>query len=453
MTTRRRPLIRAVALVRALAVLAVIMPMPTAAQKVVNIWHTEPNPKTKAVIDEIIKDFEKANLGIKVVQEAIGWGDLDKKMQAALASGALPEAAHGTTYVERSLAAKGLLRPLNDVIESIGENDIFDVVKKLDFNTKDKKYYGIAHAVGADLLVYRKDFMREVGLDQEKAPATFAEFKQMLVKLTDKSKGRHGLSLAGPGFFINEDLYMWVGSNGGRLFDEKGRPTFTEKSVLEVLEFWKELNDCCLPPDWLSRDYLATFADLATGKAAMIMGWGRGSGYFEQYAPDVVANGDIGVFSTKPIGPSGKTFLTQLDCEPWMIFKNSKHPEEAAAFLKFFYKKDNYLKYIKSAPVHFFPITKSLWQDPEYKSVEDFKKWDFWVTAQHVVIDKHEPKPGMITQWEDLDLPFIAEIAGSTILVDMVTDVVRGGKTPLEAAQRAQQRAETLITQLGYKRW
>ena len=151
------------------------------AQKVVNIWHTEPNAATKAAVDEIIKDFEKANPGIKVVQEAIGWGDLDKKMQAALASGAFPELAHGQTYVERSLSAKGLLRPLNDVIESIGENDIFDVVKKLDYNPKDKKYYGLAHAVGIDLMVYRKDFFREAGLDPEKAPATFAEFKDMLV--------------------------------------------------------------------------------------------------------------------------------------------------------------------------------------------------------------------------------------------------------------------------------
>ncbi len=104
-------------------------------------------------------------------------------------------------------------------------------------------------------------------------------------------------------------------------------------------------------------------------------------------------------------------------------------------------------------PVHFFPITKSLRQDPEYKAIEEFKKWDFWVNAQHEVVEKYEPKPVMITQWDDLDLPFIAEIAGSTILIDMVTEVVKGGKTPLEAAQRAQQRTETLITQLGYKRW
>ena len=256
-------LLRVLPLVLSMALGSWALSVPASAQKVVNFWHTEPNPKSKAAIDEIIKDFEKANPGIKVTQEAIAWGDLDKKMQAALASGAFPEIAHGQTYVERSLSAKGLLRPLNDVIELIGENDIFDVVKKLDYNTNDKKYYGIAHAVGTDLIVYRKDFMREAGLDPENAPKTFAEWKEMLTKLTDKAKGRYGLSLAGPGFFINEDLYMWVGSNGGRLFDEKGRPTLTEKQVLEVLAFWKELNDCCLAPDWLSRDYLATFADLA----------------------------------------------------------------------------------------------------------------------------------------------------------------------------------------------
>ncbi len=428
---------------------------PALAQKVVNIWHTEPNARTKASIDQIIADFEKLNPGIKVVHEALAWGDLDKKMQAALASGALPEAAHGQTYIERSLAAKGMLRPLNDLVESIGENDIFDVVRKLDYNTKDKKYYGLGHAVGVDLMVYRKDMMREAGLDPNKAPVTWREWIDQLKKLTDKSKGRYGLSLAGPGFFINEDVYMWVGSNGGRLFDEKGRPTFTEKPVIEMLEFWKELADCCLAPDWLSRGYLDTFADLATGKAAMILGWGRGTDYFDQYSPDVVAKGDIGVFTSKPHGPSGRpgVFLTQFDCEPWMVFKGSKHPEEAVAFLKFFYKPENYLKYIQTVPVHFFPITKSLRENAAYKATPAFDKWKFWIDAQHLVIDKNDPKPLMITQWSDLELPFIAELANSTILVDMVTDVVRGARSPEDAARRAQQRAEVLITQLGYKTW
>ena len=439
----------------AMAAIALLGMAPAMAQKIVNVWHTEPNARTKAVIDVIIADFEKANPGIKVLQEALAWGDLDKKMQAALAAGSFPEVAHGQTYIERSLAAKGLLRPLNDLIESIGEDDIFPVVRKLDYNEREKKYYGLAHAVGTDLIIYRKDFMREAGFDPNKAPATWREWVDMLKKLTDKSKGRYGLSLAGPGFFINEDVYMWVGSNGGRLFDEKGRPAFTEKPVIEMLEFWKELADCCLAPDWLSRGYLDTFADVATGKAAMILGWGRGTDYFEQYAPDVVAKGDIGVFTTKPVGPSagGKPFLTQFDCEPWMVFKNSKYPEEGVAFLKFFHRPDNYLKYIQSVPVHFFPITQSMRKNPQYLATPAFQKWKFWVDAQQEVIEKYDPKPLLITEWKDLEFPFIAELANSTILVDMITDVTRGQRSPIDAAKRAQLRAEQLITQLGYRKW
>jgi multiple sugar transport system substrate-binding protein len=332
-------------------------------------------------------------------------------------------------------------------------HDIFDVVKKLDYN-KDGKYYGLAHAVGADLIVYRKDFLREAGIP-EQAPKTWREWLDQLKKLTvDTPKGkRYGLTLAGQGFWTNEDLYMWVGSNGGQLFDEKGRPTFTEKPVLETLEFWKELSDCCLPPEWLNQDFLGSIADVAVGKAAMLFSWGRASGYFEQYAPDVVAKGEIGVFASKPIGPSGTEFLTQFDCEPWMIFKGSKNPEEAAAFLKFFHQKENYLTYVKSVPIQLFPITKSMYADPVYQAVPEIQKWKFWVDAQRAVIEKNEPKPLLITKWRDLDLPFIAEIAGSGILSDMVIDVIKNGRTPIDAARRAQQRAEVMITQLGYKTW
>jgi ABC-type glycerol-3-phosphate transport system substrate-binding protein len=427
-----------------------------ATAKTLSVWHTEPNARSVAVIKEIIEAFEKANPGTKVEQEAIAWGDLDAKMQAALAAGAPPDIAHGQTYVERSLSAKGLLVPIDEVIKAIGEDDIYPVVRKLDHHSG--HYWGLAHAIGTDLIIYRKDFYRAAGLDPDKAPATWAEWLAQLKKLTVDTNGdgkpdRYGLDLAGPGFFINEEVYMWAGSNGGRLFQDNGRPNLTSPPVLEMLGFWKQLHDCCLPPEWLSHGYLDTFANLATGKAASILGWGRGTDYFEKYAPDAVAKGDIGVFPTKPVGPSGQTFLTQLDCEPWMVFKDDDGAKEEIEFLKFFMRPDNYRRYIQTVPVHFFPITKSMQADPQYLATPDFQKWKFWVDAQQNVIANHDPKPLMITDWKDLDLPYIQEVAGSGILIDMVTDVVKNGRAPQDAAKRAQDRTEQLITQLGYKRW
>ena len=430
--------------------------LPASAQdKTITMWHTEPNAATVAAMTEIIAAFEQENPGVKIEAEAIGWGDLDAKMQAALAAGAPPDMAHGQTYVERSLSDKGLLVPIDPVIESIGEDDIYEVVRKLDYH--DGHYFGLAHAIGVDLLIYRKDFYREAGVSEE-PPATWDEWLEQLKKLTVDTNGdgrpdRYGLDLAGPGFFINEDLYMWVGSNGGTLFDEQGRPTLTSKEVLETLAFWKELNDCCLPPDWLSHDYLDTFANLATGQVASIVGWGRGTGYFEQYAPEVVEAGDIGVMPGKPVGPSGQEFLTQLDSEPWMVFADDDGAEEEIEFLKFFYRPDNYLKYIQSVPIHFFPIRISMQDDVDYLATPEIERWKFWVDAQREVIANYDPKPVMITQWSDVDLPYIQEIAGSGILIDMVTDVVQRGMAPEEAAERAQQRAEELITQLGYRSW
>ena len=444
--------------VLALVVGFVLMTASTAwALQPVQIWHTEPNPKTKAVIAEIIRDYEKLNPGIKIEQQPIGWGSLGDKLQAALAAGAPPDASHGQTYVERSLSAKGLLRPLDDLIASIGEDDIYDVVKRLDYH--DGHYWGIAHAIGTDVIVYRKDLYRKAGLPDNKPSRDWKAWVSDLKKLTvdtngDGVKDQYGLGLAGPGFFINEEVYMWTGYNGGRLFDPKGRPTFTEKPVIEMLELFKELNDCCLWPGWLNHGYPETFTMRAQGKVASILGWGRGAVEFEKYAPKIVKNGDFGVFGSKPVGPSGQDFLTQLDSEPWMVFKDAPHAEEAVDFLKFFYQKDNYRKYIQTVPIHFFPITKSMQRDPAYlNQTPEFKTWRFWVDAQQNIISQGRARPLLMTEWDDLELPYINEIAGSAILVDMVTDVVTGARSPQAAAKRAQSRAERLIEDLGEKRW
>ena len=79
--------------------------------------------------------------------------------------------------------------------------------------------------------------------------------------------------------------------------------------------------------------------------------------------------------------------------------------------------------------------------------------WGFWVDAQENVIANHDPRPLMMTEWDDLNLPYIQEVATSGFLIDMTTDVLRRGKTPKEATERAQKRTETLITDLGYKKW
>jgi len=43
---------------------------PSAAEKVVHIWHTEPNHMTLTAMREIISDYEQLNPDIRIEQEA-----------------------------------------------------------------------------------------------------------------------------------------------------------------------------------------------------------------------------------------------------------------------------------------------------------------------------------------------------------------------------------------------
>jgi multiple sugar transport system substrate-binding protein len=424
-----------------------------AEKKVVRIWHTETEPLSKQAFQQIISDFEKLHPDISVQQEAMAWGDLEAKLTAALAAGSPPEASHGQAVTCASFYAKGLLRDQEDIAEAIGRENIWEAVRRQCLH--DGKYYGIPHSAATSLLIYRKDIFKQKGL---KPPESWDDFIKVAEALMERDASgrvtRYGLSMSGVPLFINIAVGELTKANGGRLFDPKtGRPTFTEKPVIEVLDFYKRLTATVLPPGWLGHGYLDTFANLATGKAAVLyQGYGRGAGYIEKYAAPAMANPEHFGVMPKPRGPSGKETAAQIDAEPFMIFKNSKHPSEAAAFLKFFFKEENYIKYLHTVPIHLLPTLKSVRRNPAYLANAMVRKWKEWQDMQYSYFETGRAKPTLIVEWDDLRLPFGLEVLGSGIVADMVTDAVKGMPSA-QAAAKAQGRAEELIAKLGHKRW
>jgi multiple sugar transport system substrate-binding protein len=436
-----------------ISILFIPMMASSAEKKVVRIWHTETEPQSVAGFQQIINDFEKLHPDITVKQEALAWGDLEAKLTAALAAGAPPDATHGQAVTCASFYAKGLLRDQEDIAASIGRDNIWEAVRRQCFH--DGKYYGIPHSAATSLLIYRKDIFKAKGL---KPPETWDDFIKVAQAMMERDASgrvtRYGLSLPGVPLFVNILVAELTRANGGHLFDLKtGRPTFTSKQVVEVLDFYKKLNDTVLPPGWLGHGYLDTFTNLATGKVAMVyQGHGRSAGYIEKYAPKGTGDPEHFGVLRKPHGPSGKQTACQVDAEPWMIFKNAKYPEEAAEFLKFFFKEEEYIKYLHTVPVHLLPTLKSVRNSKAYQANEMYQRWKEWVDMDYYYFERDLARPTLVVEWDDLKLPFLLEIFGSNILPDMVTDAVKGMPSA-QAAAKAQARAEELITQLGYKRW
>src|SRR3989454_5467703 len=193
------------------------------AQKkiVVTTWDTEPNPATRAAMKSIVDDFHKLHKDIEVRAEGMGWGDMDRKLQAAMAAKSPPTASHTQTYVVTSFRAKGLIERVDDMVKSIGEDKIFPSVLRW-LKYPDGKYWGITHAWGAEIYGGRGDYLAGTGVN----PQTWKTWDDLLRDLPklNKPPQYYALTLAGIPFFVNEDVYMWAGANGGSVFDAKGPP-------------------------------------------------------------------------------------------------------------------------------------------------------------------------------------------------------------------------------------
>jgi len=441
--------IRIAAVVLAAGALLAVAAPPAGAQekKPVRVWHTETEPQTIAVINQIIADFERARPDITVKAEALAWGDLERKLTAALAAGAPPEVSHGQAITCASFAAKGLLRPVDDLVEVLGRDNVIEGFRNL--CRLDGRWYGVAHSAAASVFVYRKDLLAQKGL---RPPRTWDELIQVADALKEVKDGqvvRWGLTLTGQPLFVNIQVGELLRSNGGRLFDPEGRPTLTEKPVLELLDFYKKLNTV-LPPGWTGHSYLDTFANLANGKAAMLyQAYGRGTGYIEKYAAAELANPEHFAVTDKVVGPSGKAPFAQIDAEPWMVFKQARHANEAVEFLKFFYKDENYIRYLHTVPIHLLPVLKSTAANPKYGDQPGIRKWRSWIDMQEAYFKADRVRPTLVTEWDEMKRPYLLEVMGSGILVDMVLDAVKGMPSA-EAAGKAQKRVEDLLVKGGY---
>jgi len=414
------------------------------AQKVIRVWHTETQPNSQQAMKNIAARFEAKNPGVKVELEALAWTDLEGKIMASLAAGTPPELSHGQPITCTALQSKGLLLPLDDVVKALGEDNIFDQIKRV--CRVGGKQYGLVHAAGTSLLIYRKDLVQKLGL---KPPKTWADLIANAKALTQP--GMYGITIPGDNLFINILLGELIASNGGMLFDKSNRPQVSSKQMIETLEFLKALTRYA-PPGWEGHGYRETFTNLYGQKAAMMFqGYGRGASLIEQNAPKDMANSEHFDVWVKPHGPSGKAPVAQVDEEPWMLFKGAKNTREAVEFLKFFYQKDSYLEYIQTVPIHFFPITKSMRGDRDYQSTPMIQRWKSWLDAQEYYLSRDLGRPTLVVNWADMNnKPYLMEVLGSGILRDMVMDVLLENKAPKDATARAQKRLEELLKSKGY---
>ncbi len=292
------------------------------------------------------------------------------------------------------------------------------------YGTKDGRWIGLPLGSAGLALVYRERHVRAAGF------ATFPKDTAGFLKLCQAlhAKGTP------PGFALGNavgDGNAWahwlVWSHGGKLVDERNNVVIRSRETLRALEYAKTLCQTFVPGthSWLDPDNNTAFLD---GRISLTAN-GISIYYAAKNDPKLAALARDIQHASMPVGPVGRPTELHLLTQA-MVFRYTKYPQAAKAYLRFLWEREQYEPWQTASSGY---ITQPL------KAYEASAVW----TAD----PKHAPfrnaTSAMLYHGHAGQLGHASAAAMTDyIIVSMVADVASGARTPAEAMERAQRRAE-----------
>lgn len=416
-------------LIKRLALLSVCAcfcsPLADANDRVLKVWHSEFDAATLLAVEDIAARFESENQGIKIEVSPVGWVDLQKKIATAVEGGAPPDLMQLEPHHVAYLVSKGLLQPIDSVINKVGGDRIFDAVRNLQYYNG--HYYGIAHGLGISYVGIRADLLdSQVSSEID----TWDDLLALYREFNSKNSDIPPLLLPANDLHLTILFSELLASNNGTIFTADGEVDFTSRQVKEVLAFMRELY-MLLPAQLRSTEYIENFTYYALGNTFSLPGFfGRGTLAIERQSPDALRSPEIFSFVAHPRGPSavaiGSPGYATIDAEPWVIPAQADSPELAKAFLEFFYRVDNYLMYALSVPIHLTPIFRDVAMSPEYLQHPHVKKWKPYHEQLLKQLDEGSIRPIFMSALDDRLRPALFRLEGTRVVPDLVRKIYAG---------------------------
>ena len=275
------------------------------------------------------------------------------------------------------------------------------------------------------MLVYRQSQVKAAGFDS--FPKDTDGFLKLLKALKEKGTPA-GFALGnatGDGLWCNWLLWAF----GGKMVDSNNKVVIDSPETIKALEYAKEMYATFIPGtlSWLDPNNNKAFLD---GQISLTNN-GISIYYATKTSPDEkvrALNADV-QHAPYPVGPVGTPTESHLFFNQ-MIMKYTKFPNAAKEFLRFMMEKEQFDPWQTAAGGYIAP------------PLDAYTKGAIWTSdPKHTAY--RDPVKNMRPAGYAGKLGYASAGAGADfIVVNMVAEAASGSKTPKEAAERAQKRAE-----------
>lgn len=368
-------------------------------------------------IPKLAREFEKLHPGVTINTQAIPWNGAHDRLITSVAGNIAPDVAQlGTTWVPE-FAAMGALLPLKERIDSsprIGTKNFFS--SSLSTGMWKDTLFALPWYVDVRVIFYRSDILAEAGWDHY--PDNWEELEDMAADLT-RDKDGDGQTEQ---FAINlpardeAPLLAFIYQSGGRVLDENENVVFDSPETRRALAFYKSF----FKKGYTPRAETGQMDQFQAFKDGYFLSWLTGPwmvGEYERRLPDLK-----GKWKTALV-PGKKTRASFLGGSNLAIFRNSKNPELAWAFVEFMSLPKTQERWYEITGD--LPAVKAAWGSPALSGDETWEVFREQITHAR-------PVPSVET-WESMaeaikngmENMIIGDMAPETVSVQIHSELER----------------------------
>ena len=391
------------------------------------------SPVFMAALQDNVTEFNRTHPDIHVTFTQLSWADYMQKLLSAIGSGSPPDISGGDSGIAFNMAAQGQALDISDLYaEWEADGTLADMTEwahqKWDWNGMRP---GVTWQFDSRAIFYRKDLLEQAGLE---VPTTWDEWMAAAQAMHKPDEGIIGMAVPGKqGTYDTDQFWMTlVLQAGGGIADEEGNLAIDSPANLEALNFAKQMVDCCAAegtPSWTFTEVLRAYGE---GQAAMAFGGGWFVADLQENAPEILENTGILPVLEGPGGAEAQHIVSFAN--PWMIYNQTEHPEEAKTFLRWMMEPENLRKLYEAEPGAKWPVYRSLVDAPVYQENELLTE-----LARQTVENG-------VDYWYPNNAAAVGIGSIGTSLSDLVVNpVITGNRAPEDALRDAQTQLEPLF--------
>ncbi len=366
--------------------------------------------------------------GIKVTTNRAAFEDIRPKAAVSARANSGPDIILG--WFDDPHKFVGKLVDVSDVANHLGKTygGWFDVCK--DYGMSDGQWIALPIANVGNNILYLKSKVQAAGMDPDDFPTDFPGFLK-LCQAMHANGTPPGFAL-GHSVLDADDWTFWIlWGHGGKVADKEGNVVLDSPETVAALEYARELYKTFVPGtlSWLDPSNNDAFFN---GQIALTAN-GISIYYSALNSDDPKKHAmskDIKTASL-PVGPVGRPTelhgFTQM-----MLFKYSKYPNAAKAFMQFMMEADQYNPWLEKSLGYVSHTLKAYDKNPIWTSDPNITPYRD-VTSRSLT-DGYAGPLGNAS----------ASAMAQYIIVDMFAHAASGDQSPKEAASRAADRAKRL---------